>query len=211
MSNRGGIDSAITEILESDHQQMFIAVELKFDTEILRLWSGAENTTIGGNTYIGAGTLLTIGAIEDTLELKTASVQLSLAGMDSTVITRALEEEYQNRVVKIQLGFTSSGTHNYDGLMTLFSGRMVSMEIADDPDGSIVKLNCENRLIDLKKPSNFRYTKESQQYFDEDDTCFNRVQALQDKEIVWGRASSNLTGGGGVGDTGSHDPRRDMR
>ena len=78
MSNRGGIDSAITEILESDHQQMFIAVEMKFDTEILRLWSGSENTTIGGNTYIGAGTLLTIGAIEDTLELKTASVQLCL-------------------------------------------------------------------------------------------------------------------------------------
>ena len=95
--------------------------------------------------------------------------------------------------------------------MTIFSGRMTSMNIKDDPNGSLVSVEAENRLIDLQKPANLRYTNESQKYIQSGDTCFSRVLRLQDKEIVWGRSSNTggaSTGGGSTGGTNRHEMRR---
>ena len=205
MSNRGGIDSDIVKYLESDHQILFLAVKAEFDTDTLYVWSGDYDLSLGGNTYTGAGTLLSISNIEDTLELKSSGLSVSLAGMDATVLDLALTENYQNRFITVYLGYLSGGTDTVAGTMTLFKGRMQSMTINDDPNGSTISVDAENRLIDLQRPSNLRYTKESQQAISSGDTCFDRVQSLQDKEIIWGRSSSNSggTGGGNRGDSGN--------
>lgn len=210
MSNRGGIDSDIVKYLESDHQVLFLAVKAEFDTDTLYVWSGDYDLSLDGNTYTGAGTLLSISNIEDTLELKSSGLSVSLAGMDATVLDLALTENYQNRFITVYLGYLSGGTDTVAGTMTLFKGRMQSMTINDDPNGSTISVDAENRLIDLQRPSNLRYTKESQQGISSGDTCFDRVQSLQDKEIIWGRSSSNSGGTGGGGNRGD-DRIRDTR
>ena len=199
MSNRGGIDSTISDYLAADHQLLFLAVKAEFDTETIRVWTGDYDLSISGDSYTGVGTLLNISNIEDTLELKSSGLSVALAGMDATVLNLALTENYQNRFITVFLGYLSGGTDTVVGKMTLFKGRMQSMAINDDPSGSTITIDAENRLIDLERPSNLRYTKESQKFIDSTDTCFNRVASLQDKEIIWGRSSSNTGGGGGGG------------
>ena len=82
--------------------------------------------------------------------------------------------------------------------MTAFKGRMQAITITDDPQGaSTVVVESENRLVDLRRPSNLRYTKESQKFIDSTDTCFNRVQLVQKQEIYWGRKRVVSAGGGG--------------
>lgn len=208
MSNRGGIDSQIVELLESDHQIVFLAVKAQFDSETIYLWSGDTDLTFDGNTYTGVGSLLNLSEIEDSLELKSSGVTLSLAGMDTTVLNLALSEDYQNRKITIFCGYLSGGTDHVQGTMTLFEGRMTSMSIADDPNGATIQVQAENRLVDLDRPANLRFTKESQLFIDSTDTCFSRVQALQDQEIVWGRSSSYGSGGGGGGNSGGYTRRQ---
>jgi len=204
MSNRSGIDAALVDLLGEDNQILFLAVKLEFDTETLRFWNGKNNLVIkeGGSdtTYIGAGDLLSVSGIEENLDMSVGGVTVALAGMNAEVLNLALNEEYQNRQVSILLGQLSGGTDISAGTMTIFSGRMQTMQINDDPDGSTITLNAESRLIDMERPSNLRYTNESQQFISAGDTCFARVSALQDKEILWGRT----TGGGGIG--GSSGP-----
>mgnify|MGYP003132957622 CR=1 FL=1 len=202
--NRDGIDSTIADLLAQDHQILFFAVKAEFDSGDVRVWSGDGDLSVGGENYLGVGTLLQISGAEDNLELTSTGVSVSLAGMDATVLNLALTENYQNRFLTIFLGFLSGSTDVSVGTMTVFKGRMQSMTINDDPNGSIIQIDAENRLIDLNRPSNLRYTKESQKYIDSSDSCFNRVQALADKEVIWGKSSTN-TGrgsggrGGGVG------------
>lgn len=210
MSNRGGIDSSITSYLEADHQVLFLAVKAEFDTETIRLWSGDYDLSFDGGTYTGVGTLLSVSNIEDTLELKSSGLSVALAGMDATVLDLALTENYQNRFITVYLGYLSGGTDTTVGTMTLFKGRMQSMVINDDPNGSTITVDAENRLIDLQRPSNLRYTKESQQYISAGDTCFDRVQSLQDKEIIWGRSSSNTGAGTGGSGGGGRDNGRNV-
>ena len=51
--------------------------------------------------------------------------------------------------------------------------------------------------MDLERPSNLRYTLESQQFLHNGDTGFNRVQQLQDKQITWGQKQDSGYAGGG--------------
>lgn len=202
MSNREGIDAATAAVLEKDHQILFYAVKAEFDTETLRFWTGGEDISINSETYTGLGELLSINDIEETLELKSSNIVLSLAGMDENVLNMALTENYQNRNITVFLGSLQGGTSTAEGVVVLFKGRMSAMTISDNPQGSTISLEAENRLVDLERPSNLRYTKESQLSIDANDTCFNKVQDLQDQEIVWGRSSSSSSYGGGSTSTG---------
>lgn len=189
MATRSGIDTAITSRLTNDHQIMGVAVKAEFDTADIRVWSGLGDATISSETYTGAGTLLGISGNEDTAELSSTGSIVTLSGMDSTVLSYALSENYQNRPITIFLVFLMGGSNEVAGTMTMFKGRMTALSINDDPNGATVTINAENRLIDLNRPSHLRYTVESQKYILSSDTSFKYVQQLQDMDIVWGKAS----------------------
>ena len=200
MATRQGLDSSIVNRLGADEQALFFAIKAEFDTDDILVWSGTDDLVIGSDTYTGAGTLLSISNSEDNLELKSNGLVVSLSGMDTTVVNYALTENYQNRPITIFMGYVMGGTNEVAGTLTLFKGRMTSLVINDDPTGSTVTIDAENRLVDLDRPSNFRYTKESQNFLHSGDTGFDRVSSLQDKQIVWG---SSHTGSGSINDSGS--------
>jgi len=196
LATRQGLDSSIVNRLGADEQALFLAIKAEFDSGDIRLWSGIDDLSINSETYTGAGQLLSISSVEESSELKSNGVTVSLSGMDTTVLNIALTENYQNRFITIFLGYVMGGTNEVAGTLTLFKGRMTTLDISDTPDGSTITIQAENRLVDLDRPSNFRYTKESQNFLNSGDTAFNRVASLQDKEIAWGQPN-NSTGGGG--------------
>lgn len=194
MASRSGIDSNITNRLGADQQYLFFAVKAEFDTETIRVWTGIDDIQVDGETYTGAGTLLQVSEIEDNMEISSANCNFSLSGMDKTVLNLALSENIQNRKISLFMGYLSGGSNKSAGEITLFSGRMTNLTINDDPNGMTIVVNAENRLVDLNRPCNLRYTQASQQIVSNGDTGFKYVMALQDLEVNWGRPSNNDTG-----------------
>ena len=193
MATRQGLDASIVNRLGADEQALFFAVKAEFDTDDILVWTGTDDLVINSETYTGAGTLLNISNSEDNLELKSNGLVIGLSGMDKTIVNYALTENYQNRPITVFLGYVMGGTNEVAGTLTLFKGRMTSLVINDTPEGSTVTIDAENRLVDLDRPSNFRYTKESQNYLHSGDTGFNRVALMQDKQINWGKTSDSVT------------------
>ena len=189
MATRQGLDASIVNRLGADEQAMFFAIKAEFDTETIRVWTGTDSLIIGSESYLGAGSLLSIGNVEENLQLTSNGLAVAISGMDSTVVNLALTENYQNRPITVFLGYVMGGTNEVAGTLTLFKGRMTSLIVNDTPEGSTVTIDAENRLVDLDRPSNFRYTKESQNFLHSGDTGFNRVASLQDKQINWGKTS----------------------
>jgi hypothetical protein len=187
MATRAGIDSAITSRLGQDHQELFFAVKAEFDTDDILVWTGNDDLVINSETYSGAGSLLSISNVEDTLDLKPTGISIALSGMDADVLNMALTENYQNRDISVFMGFLMGGSNEVAGVLKVFAGRMMSLDVTDSMDGAVVAITAENRLIDLERPSNLRYTAESQKFIDSGDTSLNRVQQLQDKQIAWGQ------------------------
>ena len=187
MATRAGIDSAITSRLGQDHQELFFAVKAEFDTDDILVCTGNDDLVINSETYTGAGSLLSISSVEDTLDLKPTGISIALSGMDADVLNMSLTENYQNRDISVFMGFLMGGSNEVAGVLKVFAGRMMSLDVSDSLDGAVVGITAENRLIDLERPSNLRYTAESQKFIDSGDTSLNRVQQLQDKQIAWGQ------------------------
>ena len=200
MATRTGINTHLQNRLGETDESIFLAIKAEFDTEVIRVWNGSEDLTIDSETYIGAGQLLSVQPAEESSDLSSSGMTVTLSGMDSNVLNLALTENYQNRNITATIGYLMGGALEVAGTVVLFKGRMITMTVNDTPDGATISIQAENRLLDLERPSNLRFTKESQEFLHTGDLFFNQVASLQDKEIIWGRSAS--TGGGGGGGSG---------
>ena len=169
----------------------FFAIELNFDSEILRLWTGQGTLTLPDTTqWIGTGTLLDVSAIEETAEMAVRGATLTLSGVPSEILSLALSEPYQGRVCNIYFGTFTGGDlttapSNFD---QIFSGYMDQMNIQDGADTATIELKVENRLIDLERARVARYTQYYQKSVYPDDDGLNFVEDLQTRKVPWGRS-----------------------
>jgi hypothetical protein len=168
--------------------QPFFAVELMFDTAPLRLWTGLGDRTINvqgaDQTFTGTGSLLSLGGIDEVNDLSAKSFSLTLSGVDSTVVSLALQEPYQRRTVRMYFG-----EQGVSDVVQIFAGKMNTMSLYDAPDSSTVELQVESNLVELERSSNWRYTDENHQSRYSGDTFFSYVQTIQDQQVAWGRKS----------------------
>ena len=172
------ISTALSDKFLGKDVDLFVAVELMFDSGALRIWSGIGDKSIGGQTYTGTGSLLSVGGIEESDGLSAPGASISLSGVDSSLVSLAIQEPYQNRDCRILLG---SG----DDFFEIFSGFMDVMTIEDNGETCIINLTVESRLIILDRKVPLRYTQETQNSLYPGDTFFSTVASLQDKKVDW--------------------------
>lgn len=166
----------------------------------LNLWSGVGDLSYGGETYTGLGDLLSISEIKETADVQATGMNVSLAGVKSSLVTIAKDHEYQGRPLTVRLGaFDSSGDLVADPVI-IFSGFMDTMTIAEAGQYSSITIAVENKLIAFERSKVRRYTAEDQKIDHPTDKGFEFVTAIVEKEIIWGRP----TGAAGSGtDDGS--------
>jgi len=200
------------DAIEKDVVYPFFAVELNFDSETLRLWTGQGTLVLeDGTQWIGTGTLLDISAIEETAEMAVRGATLTLSGVPSELLSLALSEPYQGRVCNIYFGTFSRGNLLQQsgpyillqdgsriqldtaskGFNQLFSGYMDQMNIQDGAETATIELKVENKLVDLERARVARFTSGYQKSIYPNDKGLDFVESLQDREIFWGRNAVN--------------------
>jgi hypothetical protein len=181
------IPAALLTALGQPNVAPFYAVEFGFDTAPVRFWTGYGDRTIEGNTYIGAGSLIGIGGLEEVADLSAKSATITLSGVPVELVSLALQEPYQNRACRILFGVT-----NVTDVIEVFGGFMDVMTIEDSGETSTISLTVESKLVQLERAKELRYTNESHRALpgNANDTFFSFVADLQDKEVVWGRKSA---------------------
>lgn len=156
-----------------------------FDSGAVRFFTGIGQLTWNSQTWYGSGTLIGIEPIEEVGETKSRGTRIVLTGIDGTIVSLALAEPYQGRIVNIYLvTLNSSGAVIADPDL-LFSGRADVMTISDGGDTATIAVSVENRLIDLQRPRPRRYEPEDQKLYYPTDKGFDYVPTLQDKTIKW--------------------------
>jgi len=172
--------------IDDDVVYPFFAVELMFDSEVLRMWTGQGTFNDGVNDWVGAGNLLAISDIEETAEMSVRGATLTLSGVPSEILSLALSEPYQGRVCNIYFGISGENIFNQ-----LFSGYMDQMNIEDGPETSTIELKVENRLIDLERARVARFTSAYQKSVYPDDKGLEFLEDMQDKPLTWGKKSAS--------------------
>ena len=174
-------------------------VRMVFDSgespNVLNIWNGIGDLAFGGNTYTGTGDLLSISQITETADIQASGINVSLAGVKSSLIVIAKDHDYQGRPLTVSLGaFDASGSLIADPVI-VFSGFMDTMTIAESGQYSTISIAVENKLISFERSKVRRYTAEDQKIDHPTDKGFEFVTAIVQKEIIWGRPTSQSAGG----------------
>jgi hypothetical protein len=205
------LSNTTIESISEDVVYPFFATELRFDDNIIRMWTGQGTLVLeDGTEWIGLGQLLSISSIEETSEMAVKGATITLSGIPSELLSLALGTPYQGRVAKIYFGtflrdsllqetgnyilLEGGGRINLEsmskGFNELFSGYMDQMNIEESGEISSIQLAVENKLIDLERARVARFTSGYQKSIYPDDDGLNFIEDLQDKKIPWGRKTA---------------------
>ena len=200
------LSTAMQAVATAEVVRPIYLVDLEFASGSIYLWSGLGDLSFNSNTYIGAGDLLTIGAVQESTELTATGAQITLGGIKQSLLTLARDEPYQGRPLTIRLGAFNENGDLIASPVILFSGFMDVMTINDSGETSTITVSAENKLIIFQKTAVRRYTAEDQKIEHPTDKGFEFVAKIQEKEIVWGRPSPASMNTGG-----RSNPLRDYR
>lgn len=158
-----------------------------FASGTVRLWSGVGSITWNSQTWTGAGNLIGVSQITETVDARAVGIVAQLAGMSTEIVQLALAQSRQGAAGKVWIGAIDAAGAVVADPFLAFSGRLDVPSIEDGGDSATIQISYESRLVDLERPRERRYTDEDQRIDYPSDQGFAFVPYLQDAEFLWGR------------------------
>lgn len=167
-----------------------LLLEGEFDSGAVCVWTGYGELEWGGKTWLGWGDLLAIDPINETQNLQANGVKFTLNGLNQTIVALALQEEYQNRPIRMWFGLLWPEGSEQQGLVQdpylIFKGRMDVLEAFSDGTNGYVYVNAENALITAMQTRKRYHTSEDQKSMYPEDLGEDFAAEIEDVEITWG-------------------------
>lgn len=163
-------------------------VAMQFASGNVYLWSGYQPQLFNGQVYTGVGSLLGISTIEDGASVQARGIQVTLSGLDPSLLGMALDEFQVGVPVTVSLGlFGTQGAALVNSPVVAWAGVTDQPTIDVDEKTASIAIACESLLVRMNVPVPYRYTNQDQQLFYPGDTGFAWVPAIQSIPIYWGQ------------------------
>jgi hypothetical protein len=181
------LDSDLAAGLDAKVILPFVLGEIRFKSGRANAWSGIGSLSWDSKTWLGLGALLDVGSVSEGSAVEAQGTTVTLAGIgkafgSATMVQEALTDIRLGAPVKLWFGLMSSTTGAMIGSPYLyFAGTVDKPTVVTDPEtGTAITLALENRLNNLQRPSNRKYTSADQRLEYPDDMFFDWVEILQD-------------------------------
>ena len=182
--SRTNLDSDTLTALAAAQVQMFVMVELAFDSGRVYLSDLPVGLDVewNGNTYLGAQA---IGSIEQITETDTEArgIAFTLAAVNQAAVAVALTEEVQGRQALLRLAIVDGTTLRVDP--NVWSGVLDVMTIEDDGQRPVVRVTAEHMMIAWQQPSGALFSQPEQQRRHPGDKFFEYAAQMAEATIVW--------------------------
>lgn len=173
------------------HAEVVTFVELDFPEGFIRVHTRIGTITWGGYDWLGLGQLGSVEMVREDSEIRPNGVKLTLTGVDSALVTSAIQSQYHGRAVTIYVGLMATDTLALGATPeTVFRGMMDYMTIELAKDSGRITVNCESELARWNRPRGLAYTHESQQLIYPGDTGFDMVPTIQTRVLDWTKKTS---------------------
>lgn len=152
----------------------------------LRLWSGHGTLVWDGKSWTGAGGMLDFSSITEASEVRAHSFAVTLSGLSSDVLEKALTACRQGLDGRAWIGCMDAAGVVIADPFEAFRGKLDKPDIVDEAETCQISVAYEGRLIDLDRSRERRYTDDDQRIDYPSDRGFQYQPALQDANIPWG-------------------------
>lgn len=182
-------DVATETAMQSDNVRGIYFVKLAFDSGSACWHSGFGDISFGGDTYLGAGTLSSIGSIKEESGVKASGALVGLSGVKEEIVALLLLEPYINRKAYIYFVPLDENDQPVSATPTLlFRGTMDNITGSMGASASF-SVTLKSRLADWERPIKILYTDVEQQQLHPGDRGMEYIAQLSQKKIVWPRAA----------------------
>lgn len=135
--------------------------------------------------------------LSDDVEGWNEPAVLNSSGTEYAISSRSVIDSDGNSFSTKRVVLDSNGVVYFVGESVVgsigpFKYRMDTMPSTYSGDSATMEVNCESRLIDLKRPRTRRYTDQEQRALYSGDTGLRFIAGLQDKKITWKGFSEGL-------------------
>ena len=200
-----GITAGMVTAATAETGELCYLLSFAFSGGTLYLTTASTGIDWSGNTYQAIGGL-TFEAVPETRELTDQAVQIVLDGVDQTVITTILQENFLHRVATIHLAHFSSGAiiadpeQVWSGVMS--EGFRVRERWNAGGGTTKVETAIMSPLVLFRQTRGIRANVASHSSVYPGDLFFRHLQAIQGRPIFWGQSEQLRTGrsGGSEGD-----------
>jgi len=187
MTNRGATAAVIAEVAKQANQPFHLA-EAVFDGETVRMTDAYRNVIWNGYEYIAVGYLLEFSDIKETATLQVSEITVSLSGIDQTLVSVFLSQNYIDRSFIIYKALFDENFAIISNPIPIFEGRMDDPVIDEDPDSgkSVISVRVSNHWVDFERIPGRHTNNEEQQLHYPGDKGFEYASEIV-KDIWWGR------------------------
>jgi hypothetical protein len=168
------------------HAAIATAVDFDFPSGHVRLGTWLGNLVIGGNTYLGVGSLGSIQETAQGVQLVAEQWSYQLSGVDPAILPESeIDNAFGRSVVEYEVWmdpvrWTVIGTEiNREGTM----GRFRRLDGGQRP---LIEVTVDTRLSMLEQTDGWRYTTEHQAKFFSGDLGCDFARRNDSIEIIWG-------------------------
>jgi len=147
----------------------------------------AVHPVYGSELYFGIGDFGGITAnISESLGSTANPLRLGLSGINATLVSDALTDDYHGRDAELMFGFDDENGDLLDDPVILWSGYMDKVDISFSQGKAEMTLTCESRATVLQGFSDIRFTDEQLQYDYPGDVAGEYIYRMLDMQLKWG-------------------------
>lgn len=183
------VTTAFNDEIIASNLRPALLIKAEFGSGDLNLWTGEGEIVYDGDTYTGARNILGIKEVKETQKLQANGMDFSLSGIDTSIISIALNEEYQWKPISMWFAVLDVDYQLIADPKKIFAGKMDVIGISDEGDTANVTVTAESNLIDLKDSRERRYTYEDQIDAFPGDVGLQFMPTNSDVEITWGKGA----------------------
>ncbi len=150
------------------------------------------------NTFMGIGALGSIDSVEEGFDLQAYGISITLSGIPLEVREQAFADitfktAFQNRSCKVYTAFLDTEYNIMGDPILIFAGQMdgCTMSVSDSVS---ITIGVQSRLINWEIPRGGRYNSNDQKVWYPEDTGFDLIPELLNKELDWGGDGSGNDG-----------------
>jgi hypothetical protein len=182
-----GVTEEFSDYLETGLYRIVNLVEGDFEDGMVRLTNHIQNIVYDGNTYYAGGNLLSIGNLEETLEMQANTTDLKLSGINPDVIGIVRDTVYVGNPVRMYIALCNErwevDTTIPDNPFLIVEGNMDKMTLSINSQTSEITIPVINHWarFDDRKGRQTNPTLERRLF--PDCAIFDQVPTLLNKEI----------------------------
>ena len=159
-----------TTIAETNKRSNYPIQLIKFqvtadNADSLFLNTGYKSIVYGGDTYIPGSNILGISPVEETKDVKTSAISISLSGIPNTIIAALENVDAIGGIVTIYQAFWDQDTNTIAGTVYQKWQGIINSHAVDEENtesGNVnITIECKNIVGAILNTKNGRYTSNS--------------------------------------------------